>query len=119
MKPNLFRCVAMIIPSAVVSLAVFALGDGSRLRAALVLAFLLVLPGLPFALLLRLRDALATAVTAVALSVVIDGAVPGVFVYANAWSPTAAFAVVLAIQVLGVLAYMFASLEPRRRSRPT
>lgn len=92
----------LLVASAIVAVLAFA-DVHSSLRAIVVPPFLLVFPGLAWARLLRISDRTMTMILAIALSIVVDTVVPGTLVYASAWSPSTAVAVVLAVTLAGGL----------------
>jgi hypothetical protein len=67
------------------------------IRAALVLPFLLVCPGMALVRLLRIDDGVAELMLAVALSFALNAIVPGTMLYAGAWSPQVGLLVLIAI----------------------
>jgi hypothetical protein len=73
------------------------------IRGPLVLWFSLVCTGMAWVRLLRLDDALAEVVTAVALSVALSGLTAAAFLYAGHWSPEWSLIVLEAITLAGVL----------------
>ncbi len=73
----------------------------SSVRQVVVVSFLLVVPGLAWVRLLRLRDRTEVIMLAVATSVVIDACVSGALVYGGIWSADAALAIVLALSLAG------------------
>jgi hypothetical protein len=75
-------------------------GGVPSVRAAVVLPFLLVCPGVAVARLLRLRDRVAELVLGLALSAAIDGGVPGILLYAHAWNVRLAFAIICAVTLV-------------------
>ena len=69
------------------------------LRAPIVIAFLLVFPGLALARLIRLDELATELAIGLGLSLAIDTAVAASLVYGGVWNPHAAFAVVLGVIV--------------------
>jgi uncharacterized membrane protein len=91
-----------LVATAAAAIAVFA-GLGSPLRPIVVLAFLLMCPGLAVVRLLRLGDALAELTIGLAASLAIVGGVCGVVLYAGWWNIRLIFAVVVAITVVAAV----------------
>jgi hypothetical protein len=89
-------------------------GGVPSLRAAIVLPFLLVCPGVAVVRLLRLRDRTAELVLGLALSVAIDGGVPGILLYAHAWNVKLAFAIICAVTLVASVADAVVSTEEQR-----
>jgi hypothetical protein len=75
----------------------------SALRPGVVLAFLLVAPGMSLIRLLRMEDGLAELTLAVALSIALAGIVPGTMLYAGTWSPKRALVVLMGITLLATV----------------
>ena len=109
---RLDRVVATVVAltGAIAVLEVFS-DMGRPVRPLVVLPFLAIGPGYAVVLLLGLRDRVAEATLAVALSIAIDMAVAMVMLYAGAWSPRFA---VLAIASLSTVCV--AAAFPLRRS---
>jgi hypothetical protein len=78
-------------------------GVQGPVRAGLALWFLLICPGLALVRLLRLDDTVFELTLGVALSLALDTLVAGGLLYAGAWSPAGALAVLIAISVAGAL----------------
>jgi hypothetical protein len=85
--------------STAAGLAVF-LSATPSVRAPIIVAFLLVCPGLALTRLLRLGDLAVELTLAVALSIALDGLVAGSLLYAGEWSPRIGFTVLLAVAVV-------------------
>lgn len=103
------RPVILVISATLV--VVLTLGDISTpLRAPAAFWFLLVGPGMAFVPFLRLREWLAEALLAIALSIALDALVAGTMLYAGIWSPT------LALVVLVEVTFAGAVLQVLRRS---
>jgi uncharacterized membrane protein len=98
-----------VIAATAVAAVVFADVD-SPLRPALVLAFVLVCPGMALARLLDIVDPIAELALAVALSFALVAIVPGAMLYAGSWSPRLALLILIAI-TLGATV-----IDIRRRS---
>ena len=77
--------------------AVLVAFDDGALRAAVALAFVLVMPGLSLVRLLAPDDVAATLGMSVALSLALAVILPTTLLYADAWSPPAALAGLIAI----------------------
>jgi uncharacterized membrane protein len=71
-------------------------GFDAPLRSIVVLAFLLVCPGLALVRLLRIREPVTEVTLGVALSVALAVVVPGTMLYAGAWSPQLGLALLIA-----------------------
>ena len=91
---------AITAACAVVAALVYADVD-SPVRSLIVLAFLLVVPGLALVRPLGLREPVAELSLAVALSIAISVLVPTALLYGSAWSPGGALAIVLGLTVAG------------------
>lgn len=76
-----------VIVAAVAAVALVVADAGGAARHVVVLAFLMLGPGLAVVGLLRLGDPVAELAIGVALSVVIDGLVASASMYAGVWSP--------------------------------
>jgi hypothetical protein len=85
------------------SAAVFQ-GAVPGLRAVFVLPFLLVCPGMAVVRLLRLPDAAAQIALGLATSVAVAGGVSGILLYAHAWNPQHAFAIIVVLTLAATLA---------------
>jgi hypothetical protein len=96
----------LLAASATVAVLAYS-GIHSPLRAVVVVPFLLVFPGLAWARLLSISDRAMTIILGIALSIVVDTAVPGTLVYAGAWSADAALAIVLGVTAAGGLSEAF------------
>jgi uncharacterized membrane protein len=73
------------------------------LRPVLVLAFLLVCPGMALVRHLRIGDGVTELTLAVALSFALIAIVPGAMLYAGAWSPRLALLVLIGITLTAAL----------------
>jgi uncharacterized membrane protein len=93
------RWPAGFVAAAGVVSAVVAAGGPSALRTVLVLAFLLLCPGLALLRLVGRFDVLATVTLALALSVAIDMALALGLAYTGLWSPAAALVALVAIVI--------------------
>ncbi|MFN8173587.1 MAG: hypothetical protein U0T02_00810 [Solirubrobacteraceae bacterium] len=87
-------------------------------RHVVVLAFLLLGPGLAVVGLLGLRDPVAEWTIALALSVVIDGLVAGIGLYAHAWSPERTLVIVAALTVACCAVQLARAAVAPRPARP-
>lgn len=92
---------ALVIAAAAGAVALELLDVGGASRHVVVLAFLMLGPGLAVGGLLGLRDPVAELTIALAMSVVIDGFVAGILLYAHAWSPQGALLIVAGISIAG------------------
>jgi hypothetical protein len=72
-------------------------------RAPVVLWFSLLCSGMAWVRLLRIRDELAEAVAAIALSVALSGITAAVFLYAGHWSPSWTMVVLEAMALTAVI----------------
>lgn len=90
----------LLLLTAAASAAVLADVPGP-LRAGLVLAFLVIGPGLAWARSLRLRDPIVLSTVAVALSLSLDALVACAMLYGGVWSPGAGFAVLAGLTLAG------------------
>ncbi len=72
-------------------------------RGPLVLWFSLVCTGMAWVRLLRIRDQVAEAVAAIALSVALSGLTAAAFLYAGRWSPDWTMVALQAITLVGVI----------------
>jgi hypothetical protein len=92
----------------------------SPLRPWLVFWFLLVCPGMALVRLLQIDDGLAQLTLAIALSLALDAATGGVMLYAGAWSPNRALAILVLLSLAGAaLQLVVAARSPRGRLRDT
>ena len=73
------------------------------IRPFLLMAFLLVCPGLTIVRFFQLHETMIEWLLALALSIAIDAFVAGVLVYAGRWSPTYIFIVLLSFCLIGAL----------------
>jgi hypothetical protein len=78
-----------------------ALGAPQPARTTITFWFFLSCPGLALVGMIGIRDRLAEAMLAIALSVALDTAVALVMVLARVWSPDAGLAVLIGISLLG------------------
>jgi hypothetical protein len=91
---------SLVAAEAVIVILVY--GDvRSPVRVVAVLLFLLICPGMAWIRLLQLYEPVTEVMLAIALSIAIDAALPGVLVYAGAWSLAAALAAVLVLTLAG------------------
>jgi hypothetical protein len=98
----------VIVSSVAVALLVF-LDVEVAIRPFVVLAFLVIVPGMAIVRALRIPDRVAELTLGIALSVTIDGAVPGVLMYAGLWSSKLALLIVIDLTLAATI------LETRRR----
>lgn len=82
----------------------------ASVRPLLVLWFLIVCPGMVVVRFLRLRSPAAEWALIVALSLVIDGIVAGIQLYAGRWSPFATLIILMMFCSVGVSIFLFAML---------
>ncbi len=73
------------------------------LRPVIAFWFLLVCPGMALVRLLRLKEALAEWILAIALSLAIEALVAGLMVFTGLWSPGAGLAALVVISLAGAL----------------
>ena len=88
-----------------------ALGDSSTPRTLVVVAFLLIAPGMAVVRAIGVGDLWAQLSLGLGLSVAIDSLVAGLLALAGAWSPTAILAILVGVSLAG------AALELRRLGR--
>jgi hypothetical protein len=81
------------------------------LRAAIVLWFIFVCPGMAFVRLLRLKEAWVEWVLAVALSMAIDLLVAAFILYVGLWSPVWILVVIAILTLAGVLFQLASTIE--------
>jgi len=104
---------ALLLAAAVgIVSAMIVAGGQSPARTLAVTCFLLAGPGLGLAPLIGLRDTLGTLTVAIALSIGLDTIVAGGLLYAGAWSPTTAFAILACITLAGVVGQLILPVEP-------
>jgi len=84
---------------AAVSILIVALDVSPDVRAPIVIGFVLVCPGLAIVRLVGIRPATAQLAVGVALSVALAILVPAALLYARAWSPRSALAILVAITI--------------------
>ncbi|HEV2655677.1 MAG TPA: hypothetical protein VGT82_12000 [Ktedonobacteraceae bacterium] len=92
---------------------VTALLDAGFLRPILVLAFLCVCPGMAVVRFFRLSEAIAEFILGLSLSFCIGALVAGIILYANIWSPTNIFLILLGFSVLGAILQLLLPLSRR------
>lgn len=93
----------VLIVSAVTAGSLYLLTDGGPMRVVFVLWFLLVCPGMMLVRFFRLGEPLLEWVLAIALSIAADTFVGGILLYSGRWSPSGAFAILLALTIGGAL----------------
>lgn len=102
----------LLLLAVVLALAgAFAAGWASTPRAVLAVAFLLACPGLAIAPLIGLAGVPATLTVAVVLSISLDTIVAAALLYAGAWSPATAFAILASVTVAGAAAQIAARAD--------
>jgi len=92
---------ALVAGSALAAAAVALAGAPEAVRVPLVIAFLLLGPGMAFVPLLGLGDPVAELTVALGVSVALDLCVAMAMLYAGAWSPPATLVVLAAIALAG------------------
>jgi hypothetical protein len=102
---------AVIALSTIAASASVVGGFVSPLRAAIVIWFAFVCPGMAFVRLLGIRDILTEMTYAVALSFAIDGIVATAMVYLHIWSPLLGFGVLGVLSMLGVALQLAGALR--------
>jgi len=115
---SLIRPIAVLAGAALAALVVWG-SVTPALRGPVVLAFLLVGPGMALVHLLRLRDPLAEMCLAVALSIALDTLVASAFLYAGAWSPSTILVALIAVAVFGAGSDLVTAANLRRPPAPT
>ena len=93
----------IIVSAGAAALFTFVL-PGSAARPFADMWFLFVCPGMAVVRLLRLNNAVAEWMLAIALSLALDASVAGLLLYANHWSPGATLFILLDFTLLGVIA---------------
>ena len=92
------------------------------LRPILVLAFLCICPGMAVIRFFRLSEAIAEFILGLSLSFCIGALVAGIILYANIWSPTNIFTILLGFSVVGAILQLLLPLSRRlfahRSSQP-
>ena len=91
----------LVTASALAAAAVALAGAPEPVRAPLVLAFLLLGPGMAFVPLLGLGDPVAELTVGLGVSVALDLCIAMGMLYAGAWSPLATLVVLVAIALAG------------------
>jgi len=110
--------VILIISATIIG--VLTLGDISTpLRAPAAFWFLLVGPGMAFVPFLRLKEWLAEALLAIALSIALDALVAGTMLYAGVWSPRLGLVVLVEITFAGVVLQLLRRSPSRFTARIT
>ena len=85
----------IVLISTIAVILATALGLPEGVRGPLTVGYLVFCPGMAVVLLLRLNDAIAEVMLALALSLAITGIIPGVFLYLGVWSPASSLAVLV------------------------
>lgn len=107
---------SLLIVLFAVAAAIFAFAAAdAQLRPAVVLAFLLICPGMMLVRFIHLREPVFEWALALALSLTVDAIVAGILLYAGRWSPTSAFMILVGLTVGGVLADETLGYLTRRR----
>ncbi len=100
---------------AIISLSTLAVGFvafgniESPLRVPIVLWFLLVCPGISFVRLLQVRNTIVELTLAIALSLALDAIAAAITLYAEAWSPAWALAMLIGATIAGVALQLIAA----------
>jgi len=103
-----------VVAAAALAAAVAALaGAPEPVRAPLVLAFLVLGPGMAFVPLLKLGDPVAEVTLGIGISLALDLVVAVAMLYAGAWSPETTLVVLVAIALGG------AALQQRKAGWPS
>src|SRR5205814_998921 len=84
----------LIVAAIATALLVYVV-PGLPIRPYVVLAFLILCPGMALIRLLRLRDVAVEWTLAIALSVVLSALIPTIQLYAHLWSPDVSLAIIL------------------------
>jgi hypothetical protein len=103
----------ILIVAAIATALLIYVVPGLPIRPYVVLAFLIICPGMAVIRLLRLRDVAVEWTLAIALSIVLSAIVPTVQLYAHLWSPDVSMRIILGITVVGALAQF---INPRSRA---
>lgn len=107
---------SLLIVLFAIAAAIFAFADAdAQLRPAVVLAFLLICPGMMLVRFIGLREPVFEWALALALSLTVDAIVAGILLYSGRWSPSSAFVILLSLTVGGVLAGETFGVLTRRR----
>jgi uncharacterized membrane protein len=111
------RWAALVVVLAAAAMALTLADVHSPARAAIVLAFVLVAPGLAIVRPIGMRDPMVELMLAVAVSVALDTLAASAILYAGAWSPNLILAVVAAITLAATAVGLL--VERRRERRAT
>lgn len=95
--------ITIILSSVAAGLAYFVFTDVA-IRPLLVMWFLFVCPGMAVIRLLHLREAAVEWTLALALSFTLDAIIAGIQLYAQVWSPSATFAILIVLCLGGSVA---------------
>ena len=101
MIPGRGRWAIVVAAFAVAAATAAAAGAPASLRAPVVLAFLLLGPGMAYVPLLGLGDLLAELTLGLATSLALDLAVAAAMLYAGAWSPRTSLLVLVGVALAG------------------
>ena len=101
--------ITIILSSVAAGLAYFVFTDVS-IRPLLVMWFLFVCPGMAVIRLLHLREAAVEWTLALALSFTLDAIIAGIQLYAQVWSPSATFAILIVLSLGGSFAQIATEL---------
>jgi hypothetical protein len=107
--------VILVLAAIATALLVYVV-PGLPIRPYVVLAFLILCPGMALIRLLRLRDIAVEWTLAIALSIVLDAIIPTIQLYAHLWSPEISLDIILVITAIAALA-QFINPRPRTRSK--
>jgi uncharacterized membrane protein len=111
------RWATLVVVLAAAAVAVTLADVRSPARAAIVLAFVLVVPGLAIVRPIGLRDPLVELTLGVAVSVAIDTLAASAILYAGGWSPSLVLVVIVGLTLAATAGD--AILERRRERRAT
>ena len=90
------------------------IGSDTHVRVVLALWFLLVCPGMMLVRFFRLSDPVLEWMLAIVLSLVADTFVGGILLYSSRWSPSGAFAILVALTIGGMLAQELSAMRAQR-----
>jgi hypothetical protein len=110
------RIIMAIAASALLTAILFAVDTDSGVRAFVVIAFLLIGPGLAIVRLLQIRDSMTEAILAVAASLGLETVVATALLATGYWAPGVALGIVVVVTLVFVGAQAIDSRElwPRR-----
>ncbi len=105
----------LILLSAAAAGVVTLVNGNSQMHLVIILWFLLVCPGMMLVRFFRLNDPALEWMLAIALSMAADTFVAGALLYSGKWSPSVAFAALLALTAGGVIVQGLGALREQRR----